>query len=446
MPAGLGVFSASGKYLGTLVFGFDIEKIIAKLERNVNSNQISFAFFRDGEYLFSSQNFNNEYLGFIKNEIVKINKNERVDRKIISTQKILSIKGVNAYFQTVGSYPLQFVTFYNHESYHRETLDILFKQIVIIFIIIFSCMMLFRSIYKNIVKPVSRLSKFAQKISQRDFSYEIEEPESKEMQDLYVALKMLKESFSREDTLINQLRSANQKVAQENFNKSEFLSAISHDIRNPLAAIISFSQMARNKESDNLEDSLKEIELCAHEALQFINDLMDVTQISSGIFSINMSQKINIIEMIKRSIRINRDFASKKNVEIINNCEEEIEPINLDQRRIKQILINLINNAIKYSRQNTKVRISADIFYKNNRKKLKIIIQDEGLGMSPEQLEKSMIKFGLAVENEKTGNIDSFGLGLNLVKQLIELQNGEIAIKSKLGTGTTVTIIFDYQK
>jgi len=66
--------------------------------------------------------------------------------------------------------------------------------------------------------------------------------------------------------------------------------------------------------------------------------------------------------------------------------------------------------------------------------------------MSPEQLEKSMIKFGLAVENEKTGNIDSFGLGLNLVKQLIELQNGEIAIKSKLGTGTTVTIIFDYQK
>ncbi len=445
VPAGLGTFSQNEKYLGTLVFGFDVEKIIAKLEKSVGNENISFAFYLNGEYIFSSQNFDEDYKELASKRVLDFVKNERIDGEVILTQKILSNKNVNAYYQKTKNYPFQFVVFYNKESYHKEILDILFKQIILIFIVFISCFILFRNIYKKIVKPVSGLSELANKISQNDFSYKIEEPKGKEMKELYDALSNLKEAYLREEELTKQLKIANKQIAQENFNKSEFLSAISHDIRNPLSAIISFTQMLQDNEVDNFEEILKEIENCSTDALEFINDLLDVTQASSGIFSVNLSQKIDANNIIKRSIRVNRDFANKKNIAIFNNCDEEIDEINLDPRRLKQILVNLINNSIKYSRQNTKIIVASESLIENGRKKLKIIIQDEGLGMSEDELEKSMKKFGLARENGAYEKIDSFGIGLSLVRQLVELQNGVIEIKSKPGFGTIATIIFSYK-
>ncbi len=445
IPAGLGTFSSDGKYIGTLVFGFDIEKLVSKIEKTVENENISFAFFHEGEFIFASENFENDFLEPIKDDIHLASLDDNIDRKKISTQKIFADKVVNAYFQRIKGQPIEFVLFYDKDAYYKQIIDIIFRQVVIIFLAMVCCIILFRSLYRRIVKPVSHLSIFAQRISERDFSYQIEEPEGKELKELYIALKMLGESCVREESLMNRLKNANQKIAQENFNKSEFLSAISHDIRNPLSAILAFTKNLQNKESDNEEESLKEIENCANDALEFINDLMDVTQISSGIFSINLSQKINIYEMIKRSIRVNRDFANKKHIRIFNHANSDLPAINLDQRRIKQILINLVNNSIKYSRENTKIEILASDFCENGKNKLRISIKDEGMGMTDKQLEKAMQKFGLAEESKNNDKVDSFGLGLNLVKQLVELQGGRIEIRSKIGAGTMIIITFDYK-
>lgn len=444
IPAGVGVFSPRGTYIGTLAFGFDIEKITAKLEKILADEKMHYAFYKDNQLLFASENINNEDLAHIDQTLIKA-REKQIGGEIISRQKLLKPESIEAYLHRFKNYPLEIVVFYDKEFYHQEMMNILLRQGFLVLMIIFSCVILFHNIYKKIVSPVKNLSKFAQKLLKKDFTYEMEDPQTRELRNLYNAMNLLRETFKREEMLVEQLKLANQKIAQENFNKSEFLSAISHDIRNPLAAIVSFAQFINDEETtpESKKEMAHDIEMCAQEALLFINDLMDVTQVASGEFSIDLSKKINVGEVIKRSIRVNQDFARKRNIEIAEEIDENLPEINLDARRLKQILVNLINNSIKYSKDNTKIKISARISNKNSQKKLQIIVADQGFGMSQEQVKKALQKFG-RIQNENSDKVDSFGLGLPLVKQLVDLQSGEMKIESEEGVGTRIILTFNY--
>ncbi len=447
IPAGLGIFTDRGFYLGTLVFGFDIEKINLKLSKTISNDAISFAFLQNGRFIFGSENFDNNNMSIIKSLAIKSEKDRQLlDKTMISTQSLFAKSEGEAYFHQLKNYPLEIVTFYNKNTYREQLFDVILRKSCIVLLIISCFILLFRTIRQRIVTPVSEISFMARKILAKDFSYEAKEPDSRELQDLFDAMKLLRDSFKREEALVSQLKLANQKIAQENFNKSEFLSAISHDIRNPLAAIISFSHFISDPNRDpsmNQEEISKDIEICAMDALQFINDLMDVSQISSGEFSIDMSHKIDVTEMIQRSVRVNRDFARKRNIEININTEYNVPDINLDQRRIKQILINLISNSIKYSKDGTEIDVLTKMVNIKGANKLQITINDQGFGMTPEQLQKAMERFGV-IENANSGRVDSFGLGLPLVRRLVELQLGEMEVQSTSGVGTKVILTFNY--
>lgn len=445
IPAGVGVFSSRGIYLGTLVFGFDSEKILTKLEKAINNEAIGFALLRDKNYMFGSENLRKENLAEIEASLAGIEDEDSANKTVISSQEFLNKKNSTLFFQKLKNYPISVISFYDKDTYYQEILNIFLRQLLFVTILVLACIILFRQINKKIVKPISKLSDFAKKLLDKDFSVELEKPDSKDLYNLYSAMILLRDSFKREEELIAKLQIANQKIAQENFNKSEFLSAISHDIRNPLAAIISFSQFIRDKnhEEINYEELAHDIELCALDALQFINDLMDVAQTASGEFSINMENKIDITEVISRSIRINRDFAYKRKISIISEIDHDLKTINLDQRRMKQILVNLISNSVKYSESGTQIKVSAKMITHNKKHKLQIIIKDHGYGMSESEIEKALTKFG-RIQDEKHKNVDSFGLGLPLVKQMVELQMGELKINSQKGIGTEVILTFDY--
>lgn len=445
IPAGVGVFSARGAYLGTLVFGFDAEKILTKLEKAISNEAIGFALLREKNYMFGSENLRKESLDEITITLANIKDEDAANKTVISSQEFSNKKNSTLYFQKLKNYPISVVSFYDKDTYYQEVLNIFLKQLLFVATLILACVILFHQINKRIVKPISRLSDFAKKLLDKDFAAELEKPDSKDLYSLYSAMILLRDSFKREEELINKLQIANQKIAQENFNKSEFLSAISHDIRNPLAAIISFSQFIRdkNQEKINYDEFARDIELCALDALQFINDLMDVAQTASGDFSINMENKVDIAEIISRSIRINRDFAYKRKISITSEIDHNLETINLDQRRMKQILVNLISNSVKYSSEGTKIMVNAQIISKNKKRQLQIIIKDQGYGMTQSEIEKALTKFG-RIQNEKHKHIDSFGLGLPLVKQMVELQMGELKINSQKGVGTEVVLTFNY--
>jgi len=447
IPAGLGIFSARGVYLGTLVFGLDIEKINLKLSKTISNDAISFAFLQNGNFVFGSENFDNSNLSIIQSLSEKSeSQRQALDKTNISSQSLFSQSGSEAYFHQLKNYPLEIISFYDKDAYREQLFNVLLRKTFIVLLIVFCFIFLFRNIRQKIINPLSEISLMAKKTLAKDFTYEVKNSDFKEMQDLFDAIILLRNSYKREQELLCQLKLANQKIAQENFNKSEFLSAISHDIRNPLSAIISFSHLIQDQNKDlaiDQENVSKDIEICAMDALQFINDLMDVSQISSGEFSVDMSHKIDISEIIMRSVRVNRDFARKRNIEINTDIENNIPYVNLDQRRIKQILVNLISNSVKYSKDGTKINIIAKSVNINGRAKLEIIIKDQGFGMTNEQLKKAMERFGV-VENENSGKIDSFGLGLPLVRRLVELQLGEMNIESEVSVGTKIVLTFNY--
>ena len=175
--------------------------------------------------------------------------------------------------------------------------------------------------------------------------------------------------------------------------------------------------------------------------LSLVHDILDVSKTSSGNlagkFSVNLTSEIDLRDVVKRAVKLNYDYSLKRNVAIKVEISDEVGLVKLDAKRMKQIFTNLISNAVKYSPAGGEVRISAQI--KNNF--LEISVADQGFGMSESQIQTAFQKFQ-TIENPNSGSVDSFGLGLPITKQLVELQGGEIFVDSKVGEGTRMRVVF----
>ncbi len=436
IPIAIGIANNRKKYLGTLLFCFDVDKLSAKISRLVTSRNLDFAILRDSKIITKSDNFDE------KNFFENLSK--KTFGEVIERQTIFSPDKQFFYVKDFVKYPFSIAISYKKQESYHQYLDIFFRQILIFTSLILIIILSLITFYLRIVRPINKLSQLASSLSEKKFDYVITRPENKEFSELYDALFLVKDLLKKEEILLQQLNSANQKISAENFNKSEFLAAISHDARNPLSAIISFSDFIQNEKNataKEIAEWAQDIEKCASEVLQFINDLMDVNQVASGEFSIDLSEKIDVGEIIKRSVRINRDFARRRGMEIIEEIDPSLAQAHLDPRRMKQIIVNLVSNAIKYSKENTKIKVFAKTIHENSKIKLRLIVEDQGFGMTEAQVKKALEKYG-CIENENSGKIDSFGLGLPLVKFLVEAQNGEIKIESIVGVGTKVILTF----
>jgi signal transduction histidine kinase len=235
----------------------------------------------------------------------------------------------------------------------------------------------------------------------------------------------------------------------------DFLNSLIHELKTPLSAIISFSEMLQadinnpNAAAD-CADYAKEINQTALGLNELINDLLDVGSIRSGNFSVDLTKEIDVAKVIEKSIRLNYGYALKRNISIKTTIEEGLKTIKLDEKRLKQILVNLISNSLKYSPKNSEITIEAktqrvttseSVIIPNDT--LIITITDNGFGMTQNQVTRAFEKYQ-TIKNPNSGIVDSFGLGLPIVKELVQLQKGEIAMESEVGKGTKVEMRFSY--
>jgi len=234
----------------------------------------------------------------------------------------------------------------------------------------------------------------------------------------------------------------------EKLSSNDFLFAIAHELKTPLSAIIAFSDILKEeinnpKSLEECRDYIKEINVAAFDLSELVGDLLDTNQVASGNFSVDLSRKVDIADIIKRSIRLNSDHALRRNITIKNENFLNENLINLDEKRTKQILVNLISNAVKYSSGNSEIRVVAkNSFTQNHQKYLEVSIIDQGCGMSDKELGRVFQKYKTFSNNSQS--LDSFGLGLPIAKQLVEMQNGTIEVKSRVGKGTEVIVKFPY--
>ncbi|MFT6068674.1 MAG: signal transduction histidine kinase [Bacteriovoracaceae bacterium] len=217
--------------------------------------------------------------------------------------------------------------------------------------------------------------------------------------------------------------------------KQNFISLMSHDLKTPVAKIAGLADIMLNQSADEAQNkrNLQSIMESTKELNKFITSILDLTKIESRNLDLSLvSRDINTV--IESTVEGLRYEAASKNVEVEMELSP-LYPIEFDQNLMKRVLSNLVENAIKYSGENTAVKVKTW----DDEKWVYVEIQDNGVGIPPDDLEHIFDKF-YRVKNDASHSIKGTGLGLYLVKYFVELHGGTIIADSTLGQGTKFTV------
>lgn len=232
-----------------------------------------------------------------------------------------------------------------------------------------------------------------------------------------------------------ELHKKNYELAELNKLKNVFLGMAAHDLRNPLGIIISYSEFLIDEVGDTIssdhKDFLKTIKRSSEFMLELIDSLLDVSAIESGNVDINLN-RVDISAFVKDNVEKNKVLSAKKNIKI--NCEYNTEGIwfEIDESKITQVLNNIISNAIKYSYAGNEIWIETSI--KNDFFEFRV--KDKGKGIEEKNFNKIFKPFG-KVSGSGTAGEKSTGLGLVIVKRIVEGHGGSIWFESEFGKGST---------
>ena len=216
--------------------------------------------------------------------------------------------------------------------------------------------------------------------------------------------------------------------------KSEFLSSMSHELRTPLNAILGFSQLIEMKTKEDItRDNSQEIINAGNHLLNLIEEILDLSKIESGKIELSIKE-CGLNKILNDTLTLINPLAEKNSIQIDNKVSTSFN-INVDEMRFKQVLLNILSNAIKYNNENGKVVIDCSSNAKNM---FCLSISDTGDGLTSEKLNNLFEPFDrLGAENS---NIEGAGLGLKITKDLIELMGGTITVESTVGKGSRFLI------
>lgn len=218
--------------------------------------------------------------------------------------------------------------------------------------------------------------------------------------------------------------------------KSEFLSRMSHELRTPLNAILGFSQILDEgmlgELTDEQKEAVKDILKSGKHLLELVNDILDISRIESERITLSI-ESVSLYSLTLEVIKFMKTSAEKRKIKLINNIEKDIY-VKADYTRLRQVLINIVSNAIKYNKDEGYVKLTSEKEDNN----AKIIIEDSGLGIPKDKINNLFEPFNRL--GRELSNIEGTGIGLTITKKLIELMGGDIYVKSILGVGTTIII------
>ncbi len=234
-----------------------------------------------------------------------------------------------------------------------------------------------------------------------------------------------------------ELEVTNIKLKELNIEKNKYIGIVAHDLRNPIGNSKGYSELlldvfddiSRDEKFDYISTIKKQCEF----ALNLINDVLDTSKIEAGIFDISKSRQ-DYIEFIKTNVNQNKMFAKNKSQQLVLDTKEELCVLSFDPNKIQQVLDNLIGNAIKFSLPNTEIKI--EVLIQDNQ--LITNIHDKGQGI-PESEIQSIFEAYKVSSVKSTDEEKSTGLGLSIVKKIINAHNGQIFVNSETGKGSSFT-------
>jgi signal transduction histidine kinase len=384
IPGGVGMIDKNGKFLGNVSVGFHIGNLARMIRDNINNENVTIDLvYKDQFPVFS---ISKSSIRIFSREEINNTKsyNQDKDREFILNKEL-------------KNYPYHLVVKYDQKAVSY---------------------ILWNVIYSRLLELASIMSLLAAL--------------------LFIIYKSEKNKRGKISYLM-------QREVAIGKSKTDFMLRVSHELMNFVAAITGLADIVKEdlKDKKSLNDEkieediehLEHIEDISGELKSFITDLIDLNQSEDGKFEIHRSkEKVDFEDMIERGVRILKNKIKNKNITIETDCDDNLHKLaNLDQRRIKQILVGIIGNAINYSSNNSKIEI---IVNNIDHRKIKILIKDCGCGMTNKVLADYNPK------NHTNNGAESIELKLPIIRFLVEKQNGTIEIKSTKNYGTEVIIVF----
>ena len=241
------------------------------------------------------------------------------------------------------------------------------------------------------------------------------------------------------EKMISDLAAA--RVAAEGSNKAKanFLANMSHELRTPLNAILGFSEIIKNAAfgpiARNYQDYAGDIHDSGVHLLSLINEVLDLSKLEAGQFEL-VEQHVDLAFLAAGGIRLVEPLAQKAGVDLSHSIEDGLSFIRADERRMRQVLINLLANAVKFTPPGGRIGLAM----RRTQKGLLIEVSDTGIGIPADKIDLAMEPFS-QVEAGINRSYEGTGLGLPLAKRLVELHGGTLSLQSQVNSGTVVSII-----
>ena len=277
---------------------------------------------------------------------------------------------------------------------------------------------------QTIVAPLQKINETAKLIAKGNYDVRIESEDKNEDEITDLAKSI--------NTMINE-------VAVADKMKNDFISTVSHELRTPLTAIKGWGEMLKELDGEDREISRRGTEVIINESERLshlVEELLDFSRMQSGNLTLRL-EKIDVLAELDEAVFVFKERSKRDSIEINYNAPEIPAPMMGDPNRIKQVFVNILDNAFKYNKQGGYVKVDAKV----DDGVLTINFSDTGCGIAPEDLPNVKKKFYKA-----NIQVRGSGIGLAVVDEIIELHNGDIEINSEVDVGTTVTIVLPIEK
>ncbi|WZL71665.1 ATP-binding protein [Clostridiaceae bacterium 35-E11] len=315
---------------------------------------------------------------------------------------------------------LRFITSLREVNHGIKRISLIFLSIGIFVMMISVAVSLFLA--NTITIPIKEVTHAAEKMALGNFKVRSHKTFDDEIGKLSDTLNFMAEEILKKDQL-----------------KNEFISSVSHEIRTPLTAIKGWAILLNTgelKEEEIRKEGLKIIEKESERLTTMVEELLDFSKFVSGKITLN-KEEVEVGKLVEYIEKYMGPRAIRDQIQFIVDYDNHISPICLDKNRIKQVLINVLDNAFKFTDQGGIVKFHA----RQEKKEICLIIEDNGCGISSLDLPKVKEKFYKG-KNSKSKN----GIGLSICDEIIALHGGELAIESELNKGTTVMIRLPFEK